>query len=339
MKIPLRQLERHLRDRLAPAYLLAGDEPLLVDEALAAVRAAAAANGFESRELHTADRGYRWAELVSDADNLSLFASRKVVEIRLQSPRPGDEGSRTIAELAAKRDPDRVLIVVVGEKLDSAATRAAWVKSLDEHGVLVEIWPIDRPELPRWVAERARREGLKLTSAAAQALAERVEGNLLAADQEIKRLRLLAGGSEVDEAQVLASVADNARFDVFRLSDAVLAGDGERAFRVLAGLQAEGVAAPLVSWALSREILLLARISAAIAHGENVDDVLQNLRVWRRRQPLVKQGVARFRRHDFKALIAHAAQVDGMVKGAEGARPWEALTGLLLALLRPARVH
>ena len=339
MKLPLRQLDRHLRDRLASAYLIAGDEPLLVDEALAAVRAAATAHGFDSRELHVADKSYRWAELAADADNLSLFASRKIVEIRLASPRPGDAGSRALAELAAKRDPDRLLIVVVGEKLDSSAARAAWAKSLEEHGVLVEIWPIERAELPRWVEERARRAGLKITSAAAQALAERVEGNLLAADQEIKRLALLAAGSEVDEAQVLESVADNARFDVFRLTDAVLAGDAERAFRVLGGLRAEGVAPVLVSWALAREVALLARLQFAVAHGENLESAMLKLGVWRRRQPLVKKAVMRFRGRDFKPLVVQAAQVDGMLKGVEPAAPWEALTGLLLAWLRPASVH
>lgn len=339
MKIPLRQLDRHLRDRLAPAYLIAGDEPLLVDEALAAVRAAAAKQGFDSRELHIADRSYRWAELEADADALSLFASRKIVEIRLATPRPGDAGSRTIAELAAKRDPDRLLIVVVGEKLDSSAARAAWAKSLEEHGVLVEIWPIERGELLRWIEERARRTGLKLAPAAAQALAERVEGHLLAADQEIKRLSLLAAGAEVDEAHVLDSVADNARFDVFRLTDAVLAGDAERAFRVLGGLRAEGVAPVLVSWALARELALLARLQFAVAHGEPVDNAMLKLGVWRRRQPLVRQAVARYRRRDCKAFVAKAAEVDAMVKGAGETPPWEALTGLVLALLRPVTVH
>lgn len=339
MKIPFRQLDRHLRDRLAPAYLIAGDEPLLVDEALAAVRAAAVARGFDSRELHVADKNYRWAELEAGADNLSLFANRKIVEVRLQSPRPGDIGSRTLAQLAAKHDPDRVLIVAVGEKLDSDAQRAAWAKSLAEHGVVVEIWPIERAELPRWIEQRARSAGLKVTSAAARALAERVEGNLHAADQDIKLLALLAGGVEVDEARVLESVADNARFDVFQLTDAVLAADAERAFRVLAGLRAEGVAPVLVSWALAREISLLARLQFATAHGESLEGAMSKLHVWPRRQPLVKQAAARFRRRDCTALVRQAAEVDASVKGAEGAAPWEALTNLVLTLLRPVTVH
>ncbi len=339
MKIPVRQLDRHLRDKLARAYLIAGDEPLLVDEAAEAVRTAARGQGFDSRELHVVDRGFRWAELSSGADNLSLFASRKIVELRMATPRPGDAGSRTIAELCENDDPARLLLVVVGEKLDSSAARAAWAKAIEEHGVVVEIWPIERGELPRWVEERARHAGLKLTQAAAQLLAERVEGNLLAADQEIRRLAIVAAGREIDEAEVLESVANHARFDVFRLTDAVLAGDAPRAIKVLSALKSEGVAPTLVSWALSREIVLLARLQYAAAHGENLDAAMQRMGVWRRRQPLVKQAIARYRRHDFRALVSQSAAVDGMIKGVTEATPWEALTGLLVALLQPVARH
>lgn len=339
MKIPFRQLERHLQDRLAGAYLIAGDEPLLVDEALEQTRAAAHRRGFETRELHIVDRSFRWAELASDVDNLSLFASRKIVELRLASPRPGEAGSRSIAELAAKPDPDRLLLVGVGEKLDSSAQRAAWATSIEQHGVVVEIWPIERGELPRWIERRAAGIGLKLTQAAAQAIAERVEGNLLAADQELKRLALIAPGKEIDEAEVVESVADHARFDVFRLADAVLAGDAERAFRILAGLRAEGVAPVLVSWALARDISLLARLQFAAERGNDLDAAMQRQGVWQRRRPLVKSAVVRFRNRDFRTLMSHAAAVDGMIKGVTPADPWQALTGLLIALLETPRRH
>ena len=340
MKIPVRQLERHLKDKLASVYLIAGDEPLLIDEALEQTRAAGRRNGFDSRELYVVDRSFRWSDLHSDASNLSLFASRKIVEIRMATPRPGDDGSRCISELTERPDPDRLLIVVVGAKLDAAASRTSWVKSIDKHGVLVEVWPIDRAELPRWVQQRAVAAGLKLTGPAAQLLAERVEGNLLAADQEIKRLALIAAGREIDEAEVLDSVANNARFDVFRLTDAVLAADTERAIRVLWGLQAEGVAPALVSWALSREITLLASLQYAVAHGDSVDGALTRLNVWGRRQPLLKQALTKHRGRDFAALVSHATAVDGMIKGVTPAEPWEALTGLVIALLRPvAKTH
>jgi DNA polymerase III subunit delta len=336
LKVPLRQLERHLADRLAKVYLVAGDEPLLVDEALERIRVAARAADFTSRELHAAERSFRWADLEAGTDNLSLFATRKIVEIRLATPRPGDEGGRTIARLCAREDPDTLLIVAIGQKLDSAASRSAWVKAIDQRGAIVEIWPIERAELPRWIQQRATSVRLKLTTAAAQSLAERVEGNLLAADQEIKRLALAAEGREVDEGEVLEFVANNSRFDIFGLADAVLAGETGRAFKILAGLRAEGVQPVQISWVLNRDISLLARLEYAVRHGDNVEGALMRTGVWRRRQPLVKQALRRFRASRLRALIVEAARVDAALKGVFPAEPWTTLTDLLISLLRPA---
>jgi DNA polymerase III subunit delta len=334
LKIRFNQLERHLTDRLAKVYLVAGEEPLLVDESLEQLRSAAMRAGFTSRELHTADRSFRWADLLAGADNLSLFATRKIVEIRLGSPKPGDEGAETIEALCERDDPDTLVIVAVGEKL-GAASRSNWVKAIEQHGVFVEIWPIERGELPRWIQQRARSMRLKLTQAAAQSLAERVEGNLLAADQEIKRLALTAAGREIDEAEVLEFVANNSRFDVFALADAVLAGETARAFRILSGLRAEGVHPVQISWVLNRDISLLARLEYAARHGDNLDGVLLRSGVWQRRQPLVKQALAKFKAPRLKSLLAEAARVDAALKGVFPAEPWTTLTDLLVALLRP----
>lgn len=334
MKIPLRQLDRHLADGVASAYLVAGDEPLLVDEALEQIRTAAQKRGFDMRELHSAERNYRWDDLTAGADNLSLFATRKIVEIRMATPKPGDDGSKAIASLCERRDPDTLLIVAVSAKIDSSAKRAAWVKAFEDHGVIVEIWPIDRGELPRWVQQRASSARLKLTLTAAQALAERVEGNLLAADQEIKRLALTAAGREVDEAEVLEFVANNSRFDVFGLADAVLAGDARRVFKILSGLRAEGVHPVQIAWAINRDISLLARLEFAVRHGENVEGALLKNGVWQRRQPLVKAALQRFKAARLRALVAHAARADAALKGSPPSEPWTTLTDLLISLLR-----
>jgi len=335
LKVPFKQLERHLSDRLAKVYLVAGDEPLLVDEALEHVRKAAMREGFASRELHTAERSFKWADLLAGADNLSLFAMRKIVEIRLATPKPGDQGSDTIQALCRREDPDTLVIVAIGEKLDSAASRSNWVKAIEQHGVVVEIWPIERGELPRWIQQRAAGVKLKLTNAAAQSLAERVEGNLLAADQEIKRLALTAAGREVDEAEVLEFVANNSRFDVFSLADAVLAGETGRTFKILSGLRAEGVHPVQISWVLNRDISLLARLEYAVRHGDNLEGAMLRSGVWRRRQALVRQAVAKFKAPRLKALLAEAARVDAALKGVFPAEPWTTLTDLLVALLRP----
>jgi DNA polymerase III subunit delta len=334
LKVPFRQLDSHLNRSLAKVYLVAGDEPLLVDEALEQVRAAAMAAGFTSRELHTADRSFKWVDLLAGADNLSLFATRKIVEIRLATPKPGDEGSATIAALCERNDPDTLVIVAVGEKLGQAS-RSTWVKAIEQHGAVVEIWPIERGELPRWVQQRAAALKLKLTPAAAQSLAERVEGNLLAADQEIKRLALTAAGREIDEAEVLEFVANNSRFDVFALADAVLAGETGRTFRILSGLRAEGVHPVQISWVLNRDISLLARLEYAVRHGDNLEGVLLRSGVWQRRQPLVKKALSKFKAPRLKTLLAEAARVDAALKGVFPAEPWTTLTDLLVALLRP----
>jgi DNA polymerase-3 subunit delta len=334
LKVPFRQLDRHLTDNLAKVYLVAGDEPLLVDEALEQIRAAAMRTGFTSRELHTADRSFKWVDLLAGADNLSLFATRKIVEIRLATPKPGDEGSETIAALCEREDRETLVIVAVGEKLGQAS-RTSWVKAIEQHGVVVEIWPIDRSELPRWVQQRAASFKLKLTPAAAQSLAERVEGNLLAADQEIKRLALAAAGREVDEAEVLEFVANNSRFDVFALADAVLAGETARTFKILSGLRAEGVHPVQISWALNRDISLLARLEYAVRHGDNLEGAMLRSGVWQRRQPLVRKALTKFKASRLKVLLAEAARVDAALKGVFPAEPWTTLTDLLIALLRP----
>lgn len=338
MKVQLRSLPRHLEGRLAPVYLVAGDEPLLVADALDAIRAAARRDGFETRELHVTDRSFHWDELLTGADNLSLFSPRRILELRLPTPRPGDAGARVLRELAARPDPDRLLIVAIAARLDSAAASSQWVKALDDAGVVVEIRPIERAELPQWIRERAARYRVQLTPAAAELLADRVEGHLLAADQELLKLALLARGGTVDEAEVLESVADSARFDVFRLTDAVLAGDAPRAIRVLYGLRAEGVEPVLVSWALGRELALLTALNFAATSGQRLDGVFARHRVWPKRRVLLERALRRYDGERLAALLREAVELDAVVKGAPGLPPWDAVIRLVLGMLRPDRV-
>lgn len=312
------------------AYLVAGAEPLLVANALDRLRAAARARGFEERVLHVVDRGFRWAELEADADNLSLFAARRILELRLASPRPGDAGARAMRALIERPDPDRLVLVAIDAKLDAAATRSAWVKSFEKHGARIEVWPVDRGAMPRWISSRARELELDMSDDAAALLADRVEGNLLAAEQELVKLGLTVQGP-IGEDEVLASVAMSARFDVFRLTDAVLAGEASRALRVLDGLRAEGTQPVLVSWALSREIALLAKLEFAVAAGESVDRACAQNGVWRNRQAGIKRALGRLSRGRLEGLLARAADVDRTVKGAEHGQPWDALTALVIA--------
>ena len=338
MKLNARQLTGHLARQLASAYVVTGDEPLLVSEALEEIRARARREGFDQRDHHVVERTFKWQELQAGAQNLSLFSSRRIIELRLPTPRPGDLGARTLRDLVERRDPDRLLLIAT-TKLDAAATRSAWIKCIEKHGVVVQVWPIDRPELPGWIRRRAATSGLDLTMPAAELLADRVEGNLLAADQEIQKLVMLRGEGRADEADVLEAVASNTRFDVFLLTDAILSGDARRAMRVLDGLRTEGVEPALVLWAISRDLCLLARLKAAALSGEGEASILSRHRVWQRRQPLVKKALRRYESDQLTRLLVQASEVDNVIKGVLRGSPWDELIRLVMATLDPGSLQ
>ena len=336
MKIASRQLAGHLKSELAHVYLIAGDEPLLVNEALAGVRVAAEREGFAERELHVVDRGFKWGELASHADNFSLFASRRLLELRLSSPRIGDAGSKAARELIENIADDQCLLIGIHARLDASTARLAWVKAVERPGVRVEVWPIEPSELPRWVGERARRHGIDLERGALELLAERAEGNLLAVDQELEKLALLQPGGSFDEAAVAAAVGESARFAVFRLTDALLAGDARRALRVLAALRSEGIAPPLIAWSLAREIGTLNAVRYAVDAGAQPHNAMRSHGIWPRRQPLVQGALRRLSRERLAGLLKAAVRVDRASKGAEpNVSPWEAITELVLAAVLP----
>ncbi|HET7757796.1 MAG TPA: DNA polymerase III subunit delta, partial [Steroidobacteraceae bacterium] len=253
MKLTSDSLAAQLRDRLLPVYLISGDEPLLTGEAADAVRERARAAGFSEREVYFPERAPDWQELRGAARALSLFGSRRLLEIRLSSPRPGPAGNAALLSLLEAPGPD-TLFLVLSPRLDRDAQGAEWVRAAEQRGAWVPVWPVDPARLVAWLRARARRLGIEAGDAALELLAERTEGNLLAAHQELGKLALLAGAAPVTPATVLASVADSARFDVLQLADAALAGEPARALRVLAGLRAEGTEPTLVLWALVRAL-------------------------------------------------------------------------------------
>ena len=337
MKLPGRQLGGHLARELLPAYLVAGDEPLLVSEAAARIRARARRDGFEQRDYFVAERGFDWRALTEGADNLSLFAARRIIELNLPTPRPGAVGGRVLKDLAQRPDPDRLMLIVT-RKLDASASRSAWVKAIDKAGAVVQVWPVERPQLPAWIGRRARSRGLALSSAATEWMADRVEGNLLAADQEVRKLVLLLGKGSADDAAVRDAVASNPRFDVFRLADALLAGQAKRALRILDGLRAEGAAPTLVLWAIGRDLGLLSKLKFASRNGAVAAPVLRRHGVWPRRQPLVKGALDRMEAARLTELILQAAETDRVIKGVQPGNAWQQLTSLVLAVLgRPGR--
>ncbi|HET7588044.1 MAG TPA: DNA polymerase III subunit delta [Gammaproteobacteria bacterium] len=332
MKLRSEALALHLKKTLLPVYLIAGDETLLVQEAADAVRTAARQGGFDSREILFAERGFNWSRLAEAGASLSLFASRQLLELRLPTGKPGREGGQALADYAAAPPAD-TLLLVIASKLDKGSRNASWVKALEKAGGLVEIWPVGRGELPRWIAQRARTREVQLEADAAELLAERVEGNLLAAAQEIDKLALLTGPGRVDVAAVQNAVAASARYDVFGFVDAALAGNSARALAMLDGLKAEGVEPTLVLWALTREIRTLANAAFEVSRGQSAAQALA--KVWAKRRSVVEGALRRLGRRASKGLLLRAGEVDRIIKGPRHDEAWPALA-MLTAMLAGA---
>ncbi|WJW74881.1 DNA polymerase III subunit delta [Thiohalobacter sp. IOR34] len=330
MQVRPEQLATRLEQGLAPVYLVHGDEPLLVQEACDAIRAAARGQGYAEREVFQVEQGFEWGRLLEAANALSLFAERRILELRLPGGKPGKEGGEALRAYAGRPAEDTLLLVICG-KLEPAQRKAKWYQALDEAGVSVQVWPVDAARLPAWIRQRMQGRGLRPSAAAAQLLAERVEGNLLAAAQEIDKLALLHQG-EVDVDAVAAAVADSARFDIFGLVDAALAGEAGRCLRMLAGLRGEGVEPVLVVWALARELRALAGMARELAGGGSTASVMASHRVWKNRQPLVAKGLARYRPAAWQALLGKCAEIDRIVKGQAPGRPWDELVQLCLGM-------
>lgn len=329
MQLRLEQLDGHLKGQLSPAYLISGDEPLQVGEAADAVRAAARAAGFATREVFEANAQFDWNALAAEASALSLFAEQKVIDLRIPSGKPGKEGGAALAEYAANPPPDTLLLITL-PKLDKSQQNTKWFKALDDLGAVIQVWPVKIGELPRWVTARMRAAGLEPTPEVAQLLADRAEGNLLAARQEIDKLLLLNGPGPVDLDQFAAAVSDSARFDVFDLVDSALAGDAPRSLRILAGLRAEGIASQLVLWALAREIRGLARMAADAKLSGNLGQAMAAARVWNNRKPLIRGALQRLGPRAWASLLARCQQIDATIKSREGSDAWRQFDILLM---------
>jgi DNA polymerase-3 subunit delta len=333
VKIPANQLSTHLRSSLLPCYLVSGDEPLLVQEATDAIRQKARESGMDSRELHIAEARFDWDELGSSAANLSLFAERRILELRLPTGKPGKEGGDTIAALAERAGSD-LLLIVSTTKLDKSVSASGWVKSIEKRGASIQVWPVTIAELPRWIGERMRRAGLVPDRESIQVLADRVEGNLLAAQQEIDKLRLLAGEGKITAADVEQAVADSSRFDVYKLVDAAVGGDAARAVRILGAVRVEGMEPVIVVWALSRELRMLAQLADNVARGASLSNALQKAGVWRNREGLVRACIGRHPPAEFFRLLKLARLADAAAKGQSGGDPWSLATDIVVGLSR-----
>jgi DNA polymerase III subunit delta len=314
LKLTADALSGHLEQQLLRVYLISGDDPLLTGEAADAVRASARAKGFTERDVHFMERGSDWDDVRASASNMSLFGSRRVVEIRMPTGKPGVAGGAALVAMVGIDDRDTVFLILT-PRLDRDVQSANWVKAVESNGAWVQVWPIDADRMTTWLRGRARRLGLDVTTDAIEVLAERTEGNLLAAHQELEKLKLVAQPGQITADAILASVGDSARFDVFQLGESVLAGDAERALRMLAGLQAEGVEATLVLWALTKAVRDLWG-SVASAPGSRP-------RAWGRQAAALEKGARRASRLPFSTLAIRAGRADRMIKGRLFGDAWD----------------
>jgi DNA polymerase-3 subunit delta len=322
------QLDTHLARGLASLYVVHGDEPLLALEAADAIRAKARAEGYSERDVHLVERGYDWSRLAASAASLSLFASRRIIELRVPSGKPGTDGAEAIGAYCARLPQDTLTLVTL-PRLDRAGQNSAWFGALAAAGVMVNVFPVDRKQLPLWIGARLARQKQRASEAALAFVADCVEGNLLAAHQEIQKLSLLHPAGELSFEQVRDAVLDVARFEVSQLSEAMLAGDRVRLARVLDGLAGEGEAPPRVLWVMAEDVRAVARVQAGLATGRNVADLFREARVWGdARQRLVGTAARRMAHESLKAALAHAAAIDRTIKGLAKGNPWDELLRL-----------
>ena len=348
MQLAANQLTNHLQRGLKSLYTLHGDEPLLQQEALDAIRATARQQGYTERTSHTVSGAhFDWSEVLAAGGSLSLFADKQIVEIRIPSGKPGKEGSTALQQLAEMaQGNDSTLTVVMLPRMDKMSKSSAWFAALESFGVTLQVDPVERAALPQWIAQRLAVQGQRVAAGeegqrTLQFFADRVEGNLLAAHQEIQKLGLLypvdgAGGGVLGFEQVESAVLNVARYDVFKLSEAVLAGQSLRVQRMLDGLQAEGEAEVLVHYTLSEDIRALKRVKDAIAQGRPLPMALREQRIWGPRERLFERVLPRLSDAALSQLLQSAHVVDGIVKGLKQpdwpASGWQALHRLALQL-------
>lgn len=349
MQLPGAQLNNHLQKGLKALYTVHGDEPLLVQEAADAIRATARAQGFTERTSHTVSGAhFDWSEVLAAGGSLSLFADKQIVELRIPSGKPGKEGSPAIQQLAqASQGNDSTLTLVILPKLDKMTRTGAWFTALESCGVTVQVDPVERAALPAWIAQRLQAQGQRVLAGEVGQrtlgfFADRVEGNLLAAFQEIQKLGLLYPQGELSFEQVESAVLNVARYDVFKLSEAVLGGQVARVQRMLDGLEAEGEASVLVHYTLSEDIRSLKRVKDAMQAGRPLPMALREQRVWGVKERLFERVLPRLSEVTLSGLLHSAHQVDGIVKGLKQtdwpADGWQSLHRLAMQLCQACAV-
>lgn len=335
MKVFPDKLPDAIAKKLPPVVIVAGDEPLIHMEACDNVRAAARRQGVEEREILHVENGFQWGRLTESAASLSLFATSKLIELRLGEQSPGQEGGKVLEAYAAQaRESDDILLISAA-RLDRKQQQSKWFKALDKLGLFVPVWPVDHQRLGFWMRDRAARHGLQLDMDAARLLGERTEGNLLAADQELQKLALIMPpGARLTAEAIASGVEDSARYDVFTLTDACLRGERERAVRIVQGLRGEGIEAPVILWALTRELRTLLSLRQHLDQGQSLEHACKAQRpmIHDKRRANYQQALNRLPHRRLHKLLLFSQRVDLAIKGGVDLPVWDALNDLALTL-------
>lgn len=329
MKIYLDQLSTQLSKSLPAMVWLSGDEPLQMREASDRVRQQCREQGFAERELHDVDNSFDWRELVNANNSMSLFSDKKLIELRLKSSKLDDTARKTLQSCLDDPSPDNMLLLI-SPRIEAASSKTQWFRKLEAAALVVQIYPVDPARLPRWIQQRMQYHGLRADADAVQLLADRIEGNLLAADQEIVKLSLLFGkDAHITSERIARSVADNARYNVFGLVDACLAGNAQRAVKTVRRMRDEGSEALMVTAMLAKELRQLTDMGSRLQQGEAQAAVFQSHQVWKNKQALTEKALRRLKPTTTLQLLDKAREVDLAVKGMHQVPPWIALEQLV----------
>ena len=329
MRLKPEQLSGSLQKSLGAVYLISGDEPLQIVELSDLIRHAAKRAGFLEREIFSTDTGFEWSDITTAARSISIFGDKKVIDLRVPTANFGNEGAKTLIAYCEKLPADTVLLITCG-KLNAASMKTKWFEAIEKVGVTIQVKTLEGDELLQWLKNRLQQRGLNTDRAGLALLAERVEGNLLAASQEIEKLYVLYGASVLTQAQIFDAVADSSRYDVFKLIDAIGAANPNRIFKVLAGLQAEGIAPPVVLWALMREARTLCKVKIELAEGKSKDIVFRNNQIWDKRGAVVEKAIKRLSQAKLFEILTLSAKADRQAKGQESGEAWETILAVCL---------
>ncbi len=337
MQLDANKLSFSVDKGLAPVYLISGDEPLQQGEAVDLIRKKARSEGFLNREVLHVEGRFNWNQLLGVYLTQSLFSEKNLIELNLPTAKPGREGSQAIEKVIRDLSTDNVLIIIAG-KLDKASKNTKWFKSIDQHGVVVQVWPLFENKLYSWLNQRLKRKGMTTDQQGIKLLADSVEGNLLAAVQEIEKLHAIHGAVQLSVNDIINAVADNARYDVFKLGDSLLAGNSARTVQVLNGLLGEKLAAPVILWALMRELRIMAGLSFERASTGRTDATFKKHHVWDSKKSQYMQALSRGNIHQWQCLIQACAKAERITKGVEPGDEWLVIEQICLAFCEPKRL-